>query len=98
MRAARIVFATITLALAGTAAAQTPDNSQESYLRLHYHKQEQMIPMRDGVNLFTAIYVPRDTTRKYPILMKRTPYSVAPYSVDKYPSSLGPSEHTYNAG
>ena len=37
-----------------------------------------MIPMRDGVKLFTAVYLPRDTTKKYPILMKRTPYSVRP--------------------
>ena len=40
----------------------TPDNSLESYIRLHYTKQEQLIPMRDGVKLFTSIYVPRDTT------------------------------------
>src|SRR5437773_3307017 len=80
------------------AAAQTADNSLESYIRLHYTKQEQMIPMRDGVKLFTSIYVPQDTTSKYPLLIKRTPYSVAPYGVDKYPPSLGPSEHFMKTG
>jgi len=30
--------------------------------------------MRDGVRLFTAIYVPNDTTRRHPIVMTRTPY------------------------
>ncbi len=77
----------------------TPDPaSLESYIRLHYTKQEHMIPMRDGVKLLTAVYLPRDTGRTYPLLMKRTPYSVAPYGVDKYPAGLGPSEHFVKAG
>src|SRR5688572_10665578 len=81
------------------AVAKSQDaNSLESYIRLHYDKQEHLIPMRDGVKLFTAIYVPRDTTHKYPLLMKRTPYTVAPYGEDKYPASLGPSEHFVKAG
>lgn len=40
--------------------------------------------MRDGIKLFTAIYIPKDTTEKHPILMKRTPYSCAPYGEDKF--------------
>jgi putative CocE/NonD family hydrolase len=79
-------------------AGQQAENGLESYLRLHYVKQEQMVPMRDGVKLFTSIFVPRDNTRQYPILMKRTPYSVAPYGVDKYPAALGPSDHFPKAG
>src|SRR5262245_5903646 len=98
MRSAPFCLTAVLLGLAIPAAAQQPDNSQESYVRLHYTKQEQMIPMRDGVKLFTSIYVPRDTTKKYPILMKRTPYSVAPYGVDKYPASLGASDHFVKAG
>ncbi|MEW6251468.1 MAG: CocE/NonD family hydrolase [Planctomycetota bacterium] len=47
--------------------------------------------MRDGVQLFTAVYEPKDTSERYPFLMLRTPYSVAPYGEDKYPDSLGPS-------
>lgn len=77
--------------------AQDP-NSLESYIRLHYTKQEHMIPMRDGVKLFTSVYLPRDTTRKYPVLMKRTPYAVGPYGLDKFAASLGPSEHFVKAG
>ncbi|HEX5104178.1 MAG TPA: CocE/NonD family hydrolase, partial [Pirellulaceae bacterium] len=73
-------------------------NQPESYIRLHYTKQEHMIPMRDGTKLFTAVYLPKDTTKEYPILIKRTPYSCSPYGVDKYPSSLGPSEHFVKAG
>ncbi len=40
--------------------------------------------MRDGVKLFTSIYVPRDSTEKHPILMERTPYNCSPYGPDEY--------------
>ena len=56
----------------------------------NYTKAEYMIPMRDGVELFTAVYVPRGEG-PFPILMKRTPYSVRPYGEDEFPTSLGPS-------
>jgi putative CocE/NonD family hydrolase len=86
------------LAAPRSSTAQTSDRSQESYLRLHYTKHEYQIPMRDGVKLFTAVFVPKDTTAKYPILMKRTPYSIAPYGNEKYPSALGPSDHFPKVG
>ncbi len=70
----------------------------ENYIRLNYVKQEHMIPMRDGTKLFTAVFIPRDTTKTYPILMKRTPYSCAPYGINSYPPGLGPSEHFVKAG
>jgi putative CocE/NonD family hydrolase len=47
-----------------------------------------MIPMRDGVRLFTVIYAPRDTTRLHPFVMTRTPYSVGPYGADRMPRAL----------
>ena len=47
--------------------------------------------MRDGVRLFTAIYVPRDTAVGVPFIMDRTPYGVGPYGPDAYPGTLGPS-------
>ncbi len=50
-----------------------------AWIRENYYKIERMIPMRDGIKLFTAIYIPRDTTEKHPVLFKRTPYSCAPY-------------------
>ena len=61
------------------------------YVKAHYTKLEVKIPMRDGVKLFTSLYVPKDDTRKYPILLNRTPYSVAPYGVDQSKPDLGPS-------
>ncbi|MHB1168735.1 MAG: CocE/NonD family hydrolase [Longimicrobiales bacterium] len=50
-----------------------------------------MVPMRDGVKLFTVVYRPKDTSREYPILLYRTPYSIPPYGIDEYPALLGPS-------
>jgi uncharacterized protein len=62
-----------------------------AYIKAHYTKYEYQIPMRDGVKLFTAVYVPKDQSQHYPILLQRTPYSVRPYGADQYPSTLGPS-------
>lgn len=63
-----------------------------SHLSTDYKKFEYRIPMRDGVHLFTAVYVPRDASQKYPILIARTPYGIAPYGADAYPNRLGPSK------
>src|SRR5215471_6374075 len=62
-------------------------------IKLHYTKYEFRIPMRDGVRLFTAVYVPKDAApgKTYPFLIQRTPYSVAPYGSDNYPKRLGPA-------
>jgi uncharacterized protein len=61
------------------------------YVKSHYTKHEFKIPMRDGVRLFTSVYVPKDDTKPYPILLNRTPYSVRPYGVDQSKSDLGPN-------
>ncbi len=57
----------------------------------HYVKREYMVSMRDGVKLFTIVYTPRDTTRSYPVILFRTPYSIPPYEPDAYRARLGPS-------
>jgi putative CocE/NonD family hydrolase len=67
--------------------------SNDAEVRALYTKTEQQITMRDGVKLFTAIYTPKDTSQKYPIMLNRTPYSVAPYGPNAYRTALGPSEH-----
>jgi len=61
------------------------------YIAQHYVKNEYMIPMRDGVKIFTVVYSPKDTSIKYPILLNRTPYSAGPYGDNSYKSELGPS-------
>jgi putative CocE/NonD family hydrolase len=78
------------------ACAQAPLSAdakkQLDYTRSHYTKYEFRIPMRDGIKLFTAVYVPKDLSQPYPIVMQRTPYSVGPYGIDNYRSVIGPSE------
>jgi len=65
--------------------------SDADYVKANYQKYEYQIPMRDGKKLFTSVYVPKDQSKKYPIMMDRTPYSVAPYGADAYKGALGPS-------
>ena len=75
-------------------------------IREHYTKYEHKIAMRDGVHLFTTVYVPKDTTRSFPIMLTRTPYSVQPYGIDTYPSEknarhlrrFAPSSHFIKEG
>ncbi len=65
------------------------------YVRENYTKFEYRIPARDGAKLFVSVYVPKDVftdSKTYPVMMMRTPYSVAPYGLDTYRDSLGPSE------
>jgi putative CocE/NonD family hydrolase len=79
----------IAFIIISTAKAQTPAN----FVRENYQKYEYKIPMRDGVKLHTAVYVPKDAspTNKYPFIMQRTCYSVAPYGPDAYAQQVGPS-------
>jgi hypothetical protein len=82
----------LALGLAATAiGASAPPAADD--VRARYTKHEYSVPMRDGVRLFTAVYVPKERTEPYPIMLLRTPYSVAPYGVDHYRPALGPSEH-----
>jgi len=55
----------------------------EAWIKENYIKKEVLIPMRDGVKLFTAIYSPKNNTEKHPFLMMRSPYSCAPYGEEK---------------
>jgi len=88
---------------AGRDAAQQRASAQPSQtaptgvaaVRANYTKFEYRIPMRDGVRLFTSVYVPKDVFtdgRTYPIMLQRTPYNVAPYGIDQYRAALGPSD------
>lgn len=67
-------------------------SSDSKYVRKHYEKKIYDIPMRDGKKLHTIVYLPKDKSKKYPILMKRTCYSIRPYGKNEYPRSLGPNK------
>ena len=90
------------LLIVAVAAAQLPDLTKEvpkeDYVRAHYTKYEYRIPMRDGKKLFTSVYVPKDASQPYPILMDRTPYNVGPYGEDQYKKQIGPSDEFEKAG
>jgi len=68
------LLAVLTLPLAAFS-----QNADSAWLMNNYTKKEVSIPMRDGIKLFTSIYIPKDQTEKHPILLTRTPYSVWPY-------------------
>src|SRR6266536_1951376 len=76
----------------GQAPLTPQQQAVADYIKDNYAKREVMIPMRDGIKLFTSIYEPKDTSQKYPILLSRTCYSVAPYGPDKFKTSIGPNE------
>ncbi len=84
--------------LAFTLGVSPQQNQDAKAVREEYTKFEFEIPMRDGLRLFTAVYVPKDSSQTYPIMLERTPYSVEPYGVDRYPTSLGPSEKFRHSG
>ncbi|MGA2375761.1 MAG: CocE/NonD family hydrolase [Candidatus Sulfotelmatobacter sp.] len=92
------VLILIAAAIIANLAAQTKPETPEYDIKEHYTKYEYRIPMRDGVHLFTSVYVPKDASRTYPFLINRTPYSVAPYGVDLYRTRLGPSPDFDKAG
>lgn len=85
-----ILSASLIVSTLGTIGAQSPP-SPDYDLKAHYNKQEVLIPMRDGVRLFTIVYTPKDTSQPVPILLTRTAYGIAPYGPDAYRQTLGPS-------
>ena len=61
-------------------------NTDSTWFVNNYYKIERYIPMRDGIKLFTSIYIPKDKSVKHPFLINRTPYSSAPYGENKFPA------------
>ena len=92
MRLRALVPVAALAVLASRAPAADPPSPLAAFIRETYTKYEHLVPMRDGTRLFTAVYVPKDAgpAKRYPILMIRTPYSVAPYGIDAYPRNARP--------
>ena len=84
----RQLFSSFLLFASFGVTAQTENN----YVKEHFTKMDTTITMRDGIKLYTIIYVPKDATQQYPFLLERTPYSAGPYGDTTYPSSVGPNE------
>lgn len=87
-----ILFFVILIAFFISNAQQPQVNSLAEYIKANYTKREVYIPTRDGKKLYTAIYEPKDKSQTYPILLNRTPYTIAPYGAENFRGSLGPSE------
>lgn len=77
---------------------ETTSEEKNTYVKDNYAKQEVMITMRDGIKLHTTIYTPKDTSKTYPMLLKRTPYSCKPYGEDEFPSKVGPNKYLMEEG
>ena len=70
----------------------------DTYVSDNYTKKEVDIVMRDGATLHTTIYSPKDTSKEYPIIMQRTPYSSQPYGEGKFKKQIGPNIHLMKEG
>src|SRR4026209_1498155 len=64
-------------------------DTNAAWLAEHYTKYEHRIPMRDGVRLFTRVYVPKDDSQAWLIIITRTPYALKPYGTDNYTDPSG---------
>jgi putative CocE/NonD family hydrolase len=92
------IWLTVVLLLASSTfnqsmAATDDDKAKQraAFIRANFAKYEYNITMRDGIKLFTSVYVPNDRSQQYPIILQRTPYSVGPYGTDKYKIKMGPA-------
>lgn len=71
--------------------AKKTEQATNTYVKDNYNKKEVKIVMRDGIKLHATIYSPKDTSKSYPIILQRTPYSCQPYGEDKFRNKIGPN-------
>ena len=71
---------------------------KNNFVEENYTKEEVTIRMRDGINLHTTIYSPKDKSVSYPILLMRTPYSCSPYGKEKMKTNIGPNINLMKEG
>src|SRR5271170_195501 len=82
------------LALVSIASAQTPPLTPDIPAKYtaptasyDYVKREVMIPMRDGVKLYTVIVIPKGA-RNAPIILTRTPYDAEHRAIRSHSASM----------
>ena len=97
---AGVVALLLAMAASAPLGAQAADVPDSVFVREHYTKHEHRIAMRDGARLFTIVYVPKDASsaKRYPIVLQRTPFSVAPYGPDAYATKLAPDRFMMREG
>src|SRR2546425_2980633 len=79
----------ISLLLRLASAAEPTTDTNAVWLAENYTKFEHRIPMRDGIRLFTRVYVPKDDSQTWPIILTRTPYALKPYGTGNYTDPVG---------
>jgi putative CocE/NonD family hydrolase len=67
----------LVLGAVGPAEAHAEGPLREGHVRDDFVVREAMVPMRDGVELFTLLLLPKDAPRGLPILLERTPYDAS---------------------
>lgn len=67
----------VSVSVTALAKSDIPDNFVPATAHFDYTKREVMIPMRDGVKLFTVIWAPKNIPAPMPMVITRTPYDAA---------------------
>ncbi len=89
LRSVFLFLFVMSMAAQGAWVAEPSADTNAVWLAEHYTKYEHRIPMRDGVRLFTRVYVPKDDSQPWPILLTRTPYALKPYGADNFNDPVG---------
>src|ERR1044072_3238509 len=84
-----VICLALTFAALRSSAAEPSADTNVVWLAEHYTKYEHRIAMRDGIRLFTRVYVPKDDSQRWPILLTRTPYALKPYGTENYNDPAG---------
>ncbi|MBB6003114.1 CocE/NonD family hydrolase [Arcicella rosea] len=95
MKKLLLLFALCCFSFYNQAQKLTVAQLDSVFVHENYVKTQYEIEMRDGVKLFTNVYTPKDASanKKYPIILKRTCYSVAPYGKDQLPNLISNSRY-----
>ncbi len=94
------VFLSLTLIVTSCTKTTKTEKAEvsDTYVADNFTKQEVDIEMRDGAKLHTTIYSPNDTSKEYPIIMQRTPYSSRPYGAGEFKKQIAPNIHMMKEG
>jgi len=76
-------------------ASETPADFKTATASFDHDRRTVMIPMRDGVKLYTVILVPKGA-KGAPILLTRTPYGADELTGHAHSSHLGPNLYGYD--
>jgi uncharacterized protein len=83
------LYIVLAFVMSSCAFAEESPDTNAVWLAENYTKYEHRIRMRDGVRLFTRVYIPKDDSQPWPMLMTRTPYALKPYGSDNYNDPVG---------